>query len=205
MGNEWWTIKRWRYGTLFWEQMIRDGIATWYIWEIWHTEGILGGCVAGYDGRVRWGIDARQKDNRTISLGLPIEKDMLYIYIFVFVSCESGSQLSLQQGLVNVPIEHRPPIGDTISNRYLFWWCETNHQKGTFTHSTVSRLDSCPEGFQVAGHPGWSQKATAYLLSWSEQPQQKWCPRPVFPHVYRAPIPHVSSNCTHPHAGRGTF
>ena len=35
------------------------------------------------------------------------------------------------QGLVNVPIEHHPTIGDIISNRYLFWWCETNPQKGT--------------------------------------------------------------------------
>ena len=29
------------------------------------------------------------------------------------------------QGLVNVPIEHHPTIGDIISNRYLSWWCET--------------------------------------------------------------------------------
>ena len=28
-------------------------------------------------------------------------------------------------------VSHHPTIGDIISNRYLFWWCETNPQKGT--------------------------------------------------------------------------
>ena len=45
------------------------------------------------------------------------------------------SSFSIQnQGLVNVPIEHHPSIGDIISNRYWFRWCETNPQKGTFTN-----------------------------------------------------------------------
>ena len=43
----------------------------------------------------------------------------------------------VQQGLVNVPMKHHPTIGDMISNRYLFWWWETNPQKGTSIPSPV--------------------------------------------------------------------
>ena len=39
------------------------------------------------------------------------------------------------QGVVNVPMFHITQLKrGLISNRYLFWWCETNHQKETFTN-----------------------------------------------------------------------
>ena len=43
------------------------------------------------------------------------------------------------QGLVNVPMFTSPNYwGDFISNRYLFWWCETNPQKRTYLPTPVS-------------------------------------------------------------------
>ena len=36
------------------------------------------------------------------------------------------------QGLVNVPIEHHPTIGDIISNRYLFWWCSKSPKRDIY-------------------------------------------------------------------------
>ena len=44
----------------------------------------------------------------------------------------------VEQGLVNVPIEHHPTFGNIISNKYLVWWCETNPQKGTFTDPCIN-------------------------------------------------------------------
>ena len=59
-----------------------------------------------------------------------------------------------RQGLVNVPCPHCTPPnywGYFISNTYLFWWCETNPQKGTLTNpcNVVKTIINHPFGNDV--------------------------------------------------------
>ena len=66
-----------------------------------------------------------------------------------------------KQGLVSMSQCFTSPNyqGDIISNRYLFWWCETNPQKGTFTNT-------------------WQTQGTASMLAWSVAQASSWghCP-----------------------------
>ena len=56
-----------------------------------------------------------------------------------FETCFERKQ-ALDQGLVNVPIEHHPTIEDIISNRYLFW-CSKSPNFGTSIPTPVDDVD----------------------------------------------------------------
>ena len=70
----------------------------------------------------RWGDDA-------CSIHICGDKDTLWYLDILLGTGRSFKHLKQHlQGLVNVPMKHHPTIGDIMSNRYLFRWCETNPQ-----------------------------------------------------------------------------
>jgi hypothetical protein len=127
-------------------------------------------------GIVRWGIDGRQKDTRTIPLGWPITKDLLFLFCF-FVS---GSQLNLQHHMffvfgrsTNIPLPsglYSCPEGWWVviwdGPRYgKPWIIDSEQQKNPWLWDVIVIMDGKLFNWQ---------KTTRIPQNILEEPHQKW-------------------------------